>query len=197
MTMADTVAVMNKGRIEQMGPPQELYELPHTAFVAKFLGQSNLFTGDVVSTSSRTLVIDAAGSKIEVPTARAQRHNGRITVGVRPEKVTLHDAAPAADSGRNVIGPGRITDVSFSGVSTQYEVTIPHVGAITVFAQNTSISTLHHDGDTVWLSWAIDHAFGLADEADAEPVSRFHADLDTSMIAVQSRKDLEAELEEA
>ncbi len=197
MTMADTVAVMNKGRIEQMGPPQELYELPHTAFVAKFLGQSNLFTGDVVSSSSTSMVVDAAGSKIEVPVARAQRTSGRVTVGVRPEKVTLHDAAPTATSGRNVIGPGRITDVSFSGVSTQYEVTIPHLGAISVFAQNTSISSLHHDGDTVWLSWAVDHAFGLADEAEAEPVSRFHADLDTSMIAVQSRKDLEAELEEA
>ncbi|MFN4002851.1 ABC transporter ATP-binding protein [Microcella sp.] len=197
MTMADTVAVMNKGRIEQMGAPQALYELPHTAFVAKFLGQSNLFTGDVISSSSTSMVVDAAGAKIEVPLARAQRHSGHVTVGVRPEKVSLHDAEPKAASGRNVIGPGRITDVSFSGVSTQYEVTVPHHGAITVFVQNTSISSLHHDGDTVWLSWAVDHAFGLADEAEGEPVSRFHADLDTSMIAVQSRKDLEAELEEA
>lgn len=197
MTMADTVAVMNKGRIEQMGAPQELYELPHTAFVAKFLGQSNLFTGDVVSSSKTSLVVDASGSKIQVPLDRAQRHSGRITVGVRPEKVSLHDAAPKSDSARNAIGPGRITDVSFSGVSTQYEVTMPHHGSITVFVQNTSITTLHHDGDEVWLSWAVDHAFGLADEAEGEPVSRFHADLDTSMIAVQSRKDLEAELEEA
>ncbi len=197
MTMADTVAVMNKGRIEQMGAPQELYELPHTAFVAKFLGQSNLFTGEVVSSSGTSLMVDAAGTKIEVPRDRAQRHNGRISVGVRPEKVALHDNAPKADSSRNVIGPGRITDVSFSGVSTQYEVTMAKHGAITVFAQNTSISTLHHDGDEVWLSWSVDHAFGLSDQAESEPVSRFHADLDTSTIAVQSRKDLEAELEGA
>jgi spermidine/putrescine transport system ATP-binding protein len=197
MTMADTVAVMNKGRIEQMGAPQDLYELPHTAFVAKFLGQSNLFTGEVVTTAKSSVVVDAHGTRIEVPTDRAQRHNGRITVGVRPEKVTLHDSAPKADSSRNVIGPGRITDVSFSGVSTQYEVTVPRHGAISVFAQNTSITTLHHDGDEVWLSWSVGHTFGLADEAEGEPVSRFHADLDTSMIAVQSRKDLEAELEEA
>jgi len=197
MTMADTVAVMNKGRIEQMGAPQDLYELPHTAFVAKFLGQSNLFTGEVVTTAKSSVVVDAHGTRIEVPTDRARRHNGRITVGVRPEKVTLHDEAPKADSSRNVIGPGRITDVSFSGVSTQYEVTVPRHGAISVFAQNTSITTLHHDGDEVWLSWSVGHTFGLADEAEGEPVSRFHADLDTSMIAVQSRKDLEAELEEA
>jgi spermidine/putrescine transport system ATP-binding protein len=94
------------------------------------------------------------------------------------------------------MGPGRITDVSFSGVSTQYEVTMPVFGALTVFAQNTSISSMHRDGDEVWLSWAVDHAFGLADDTDgASP--RFDADFDTSMIAVQSRKNLEAELEGA
>ena len=196
MTMADTVAVMNKGQIEQMGPPQELYELPRTAFVATFLGQSNLFTGTVVTTGSRSFVVDVAGVKLEVPTERAQRHSGLVTIGVRPEKVSLHDSDPKALSGRNIIGPGRITDVSFSGVSTQYEVTIPGQAPVSVFAQNTSISTLHRDGDEVWLSWEVGHTFGLADEVDA-PESRFQADLDTSMIAVQRREKLEAELEEA
>lgn len=197
MTMADTVAVMNKGQIEQMGAPQVLYELPRTAFVATFLGQSNLFTGTVVTTGSRSFVVDVSGVKMEVPTERAQRHSGHVTIGVRPEKVNLHDSEPTGVSGRNVIGPGRITDVSFSGVSTQYEVTLPGQAPVTVFAQNTSISTLHRDGDEVWLSWQIDHTFGLADEVDAAPESRFQADLDTSMIAVQRRRKLEAELEEA
>lgn len=194
MTMADTVAVMNKGRIEQMGNPQELYELPHTAFVATFLGQSNLFTGDVTSSGSSTLVVDVGGAKIEVPADRAQRHRGRITVGVRPEKVTLHDSAPKEATGRNVVGPGRITDVSFSGVSTQYEVTLPTHGVVTVFSQNTSIKAMHHDGDEVWLSWSLEHAFGLADESYTAAGSRFQADTDTSMIATQSREQLKAEL---
>ncbi len=197
MTMADTVAVMNKGEIEQMGAPQELYELPHTTFVAKFLGQSNLFTGDVISNSKTSIVVDAQGAKIEVPVDRAQRHRGRITVGVRPEKVTLHDAAPKQATSRNVIGPGRVSDVSFSGVSTQYEVVIPQHGVVTVFVQNTSITQMHHEGDQVWLSWDVAHSFGLADEDDVDGAPRFDADLDTSMIAVQSRKDIEAELEEA
>ena len=61
MTMADTVAVMNKGVIEQMGAPEELYELPRTAFVANFLGQSNLFTGDVVASESDSITVDIAG----------------------------------------------------------------------------------------------------------------------------------------
>ncbi|MCW2809156.1 MAG: transporter ATP-binding protein, partial [Marmoricola sp.] len=76
MTMADTVAVMNKGRIEQLGAPEELYELPRTAFVANFLGQSNLFTGQVVSSSAASIVVDVAGRKLEIPRQRAQRHAG-------------------------------------------------------------------------------------------------------------------------
>ncbi|MCU1420965.1 MAG: transporter ATP-binding protein, partial [Microbacteriaceae bacterium] len=79
MTMADTVAVMNKGRIEQMGSPEELYELPKTAFVANFLGQSNLFTGPVTTSAGSTIVVDIAGVKVEVPQDRAQRHTGEVT----------------------------------------------------------------------------------------------------------------------
>ncbi|MBA8846798.1 ABC transporter ATP-binding protein [Microcella alkalica] len=197
MTMADTVAVMNKGVIEQMGPPQELYELPHTAFVATFLGQSNLMTGHVVSSSGNSMVVDVAGNRVEVPRERAQRHAGEVVVGVRPEKVTLHGSDPARQSGRNLVGPGRITDVSFSGVSTQYEVTSPDFGVFTVFAQNTSISRMHRDGDEVWMSWDVGHTFGLADEPSMVPVNRFDEDTDTSMIATQRREQLEAELEGA
>jgi spermidine/putrescine transport system ATP-binding protein len=86
MTMADTIAVMNKGRIEQMGEPQQLYELPKTAFVANFLGQSNLFTGPVVSTTSTAIAVDVSGQKIVVPLGRAHRVSGEVTIGVRPEK---------------------------------------------------------------------------------------------------------------
>ncbi len=111
MTMADTVAVMNKGSIEQMGAPEDLYELPKTVFVAGFLGQSNLLTGPVAATTATTIEVDAAGSRIIVPKDRAERHTGTVTVGVRPEKLTLHPSAPAAQAGVNAIGPGRVTDV--------------------------------------------------------------------------------------
>jgi spermidine/putrescine transport system ATP-binding protein len=66
MDMADTVAVMNKGRIEQMGAPEKLYDRPKTVFVSKFLGQSNLFVGKIVETSANSLSIDVAGYKISV-----------------------------------------------------------------------------------------------------------------------------------
>ncbi|HEY4153476.1 MAG TPA: ABC transporter ATP-binding protein [Pseudolysinimonas sp.] len=193
MTMADTVAVMNKGEIEQMGAPEELYELPKTAFVANFLGQSNLFTGKVVSSSASSIVVDIASSKLEVPRERAQRHAGVVTIGVRPEKLTLLAEKPKQASGVNVLGPGTVTDVSFSGVSTQYLVDIPDVGTVTVFAQNMVFGPVVNRGSQVWVSWTVDHGFGLADEEGVSP--RFAADDDTQSIAQQRRSSLEAELD--
>ena len=195
MTMADTVAVMNKGRIEQMGAPEELYELPRTTFVANFLGQSNLFTGDVVESGSGAITVDVAGVGVKVPRERAQRHAGEVTIGVRPEKLTLHTRKPDAAAGVNVLGPGTITDVSFTGVSTQYLVQIPGLPVVTVFAQNMAFGPVAEQGAEVWVSWRVEHGFGLADEAGPEP--RFADDDDTRSIAVQRRQSLEDELDEA
>jgi spermidine/putrescine transport system ATP-binding protein len=193
MTMADTVAVMNKGAIDQMGAPEELYELPRTAFVANFLGKSNLFTGDVVGTTADALSVDVAGQRITVPVSRAQRHQGLVTVGVRPEKVALHTEAPDASSLRNTVGPGRVIDVSFAGVSTEYIVAVPGVGALSVFSQNVGFGPVAHEGDEVWVSWQVEHGFGLADEP--QEADRFPADDDTRSIAVQRREALISELE--
>ena len=195
MTMADTIAVMNKGEIEQMGAPAELYELPKTAFVANFLGQSNLFTGPVVSSKGDTLIVDIAGRKVEVPRERAQRHAGEVTIGVRPEKLALITAEPKQVAGLNLVGPGRVVDVSFSGVSTQYQVQVPGLGIMTVFAQNMVFGSIVNEGAEVWLTWNTDHTFGLEDDPATAP--RFEPDEDTSQIATQRRERLEEELEGA
>jgi spermidine/putrescine transport system ATP-binding protein len=200
MTMADTVAVMNKGAIEQMGAPEELYELPRTVFVANFLGQSNLFTGEVTGGTDEAFTIDAGGHRITVPAKRAQRHRGTVTVGVRPEKVVLHvetpaEPGPAGAVARNTLGPGRVVDVSFSGVSTQYLVDVPGVGTILVFAQNVGHGPVAALGAEVWVSWDIAHGFGLADVPTAG--DRFPADDSTNAIAVQHRDELVAELGES
>jgi spermidine/putrescine transport system ATP-binding protein len=195
MTMADTIAVMNKGRIEQLGAPAELYELPRTAFVANFLGQSNLFTGPVLSSKGDAIVVDVAGRRVAVPTNRAQRHAGEVTIGVRPEKLVLHTEDPGSTAGVNVLGPGRVHDVAFSGVSTQYLVGIPGLGSVTVFAQNMVSGPVVADGAEVWVTWNVEHGFGLADEPAPEP--RFDPDDDTQAIAIAQRRRIEAELEDA
>lgn len=163
MDMADTVAVMNLGRIEQMGAPEELYDRPKTVFVSKFLGQSNLLVGEVGSSSANSISIDVAGNKISVPKHRAEKHDGKITIGFRPEKATFHTKKPSTNSNENLIGPGEIIDIRFTGVSNQYLIDVPSIGEITVFAQNMGQSPIFELGQQVWISWSVEHSFGLAD----------------------------------
>ncbi|MGH1522659.1 ABC transporter ATP-binding protein [Leifsonia sp. L25] len=195
MTMADTVAVMNKGRIEQMGAPELLYELPSTVFVANFLGQSNLFAGPVIDSAGETLGVEVGGRRIQVPRTRAQRSSGTVTVGVRPEKLTLHAGEHTIPPGANRLGPGRVIDVSFSGVSTQYLVDMPGIGTVIVFAQNLASGPAAGFGDEVWVSWEASHTFVLADEPPAD--GRFADDTDTQSVAAQAKERLLSELEEA
>jgi spermidine/putrescine transport system ATP-binding protein len=170
MDMADTVAVMNKGRIEQMGAPEALYERPKTLFVSKFLGQSNIFVGDVVESSGDSVSISVAGRQVKVPTNRAEKTTGTIAIGVRPEKAFFHeDAEPAANAGLNIVGPGEIIDIRFTGVSNQYLIDIPNLGEVTVFAQNIGKSPVTELGAKVWVSWKVEHSFGLADLPEAKP----------------------------
>jgi spermidine/putrescine transport system ATP-binding protein len=163
MDMADIVAVMNKGQIEQMGAPEKLYDRPKTAFVAKFLGQSNIFVGEVAETNSEAVSINFKGNKLTAPVARSEKTTGKIAIGVRPEKTQFHAAKPDATSTTNVLGPGEITDIRFTGVSNQYLIEIPDVGEIIVFAQNVGKSPVVELGAQVWVSWQVEHSFGLAD----------------------------------
>ena len=120
MTMADTIAVMNAGRIEQLGSPVDLYESPSTAYVANFLGQSNLVRAAVVDRGDGTVVVEVDGDPAG-GAGGALRSTGRdVLLGVRPEKVSLAtDGRPAG--GQHLPG-GMVTDASFTGISTQYLV---------------------------------------------------------------------------
>lgn len=178
MTMADTVAVMNKGRIEQLGSPQELYELPKTGFVAAFLGQSNLLPATVVSTAGGVVTARTAAGVVAVPAERAVATSGDITVGVRPEKLLLSGAEPPREGTHNVLGPGRIVDASFTGASTQYIVEIPGVGPLTVFEQNMVFGAVYAAGSDVWVSWRVEHGFGLDAEAKADAAHAEESELD-------------------
>lgn len=146
MTMADTIAVMNGGRIEQLGSPTELYERPQTAFVANFLGTSNLLDGTVVGPGSvrlddgTTVAVDAGGA------------SGRVAVGVRPEKLRLGNAEP------NVLH-GTVRESAYIGVATQIVVTTS-VGDVSVFHQNSETGGLvPAPGEQATVSWRADSAF--------------------------------------
>ena len=167
MTMADTVAVMNKGVIEQMGAPAELYENPASTFVANFLGQSNLIEGTVQSRSSDVVTVDMQGITVSVPTARAHADSDKGWIGIRPEKVLIGEVGEVLDAPGNTIPGGVVTDVSFYGVSTQYLVRMPWGQELQVFQQNTGRTRMFHTGEKVELSWRPEYAFLLDHNQDA------------------------------
>lgn len=150
MTMADTIAVMNQGRIEQLGAPEELYERPATAFVAGFLGASNLLPGTVEGGDAVRL--DSG----EVVRADVDGRAGRVSAGVRPEKITL-----GAGGGANELA-GTVSESAYIGVATQVVVSTA-AGAIHVFAQNIdSGGRIPAPGTNVILSWAPESTFVVA-----------------------------------
>ena len=166
MTMADTIAVMNAGVIEQLGVPAELYDYPATSYVANFLGQSNLVPGTVVDGFSDYLVVDVAGERVGVHRDRARSQTGDVLVGVRPEKVELTTAGTEDGSESNQLSGGTVSDVSFTGTSTQYLVRLRSGQELTVFEQNTGVRSPMTAGAQVDLRWARRHTFALDGSQD-------------------------------
>ncbi|CAM5552122.1 Spermidine/putrescine import ATP-binding protein PotA OS=Streptomyces viridochromogenes OX=1938 GN=potA PE=3 SV=1 [Streptomyces viridochromogenes] len=165
MTMADQVAVMNAGRVEQLGSPADLYENPRTTFVANFLGSSNFIEAEIDSRGGDGLVLKAGGGKLVLPEARnsaSTTTGGKVLVGVRPEKISVTHADEAGEipEGRNRI-TGRIADSSFIGVSTQYVVDSPVCPEFEVYAQNIDRDPRLVPGAEVVLHWNPAHTFGL------------------------------------
>jgi len=166
MTMADTIAVMNEGKIEQMGSPADLYDNPKTAFVANFLGQSNLIKGSLVGTDGDLLIADLFGQKIALPRSRSHAIDASILAGIRPEKFRI-SLLQTPTSG-NVLSGGKIEDVSYIGVSTQYQVLMPWGQELMVFEQNDDGVAPFHIGDAVNISWEPIFTFALRGDEDAE-----------------------------
>ena len=165
MTMADTIAVMNAGHIEQMGGPVELYEKPSTVFVANFLGQSNLITARVAGRSGDSAIVKVGDTTLAVP-MRSQAPTGDIQIGVRPEKLRIELDNGAPDPGVNAIS-GVITDVSFTGVSTQYLVRTTWDQELTVFAQNTG-ELPRAEAERVRVAWRPENTFVIGARASAD-----------------------------
>ena len=171
MTMADVIAVMHEGRVEQAGSAAELYERPRTAFVANFLGVSNLvdarLEGGTDGKLARVQTHDGAG--LRVPTERIGPHAGEaVQVGVRPEKVTLLPAGADPSPGANLLR-GTVLVASFLGVSIQYLIRAAGGEELTVFAQNSDGTepASFGAGREVQLAWDPQHTFVVA--KDKEP----------------------------
>jgi spermidine/putrescine transport system ATP-binding protein len=167
MTMSDRIAVMNKGRYEQLGEPEVLYERPTTRFVAGFLGISNLLPGSVEGDDGGYAAVRLADdTRVRAPRSLVGDH-ARVSVGVRPEKIRLHETDVEPPSGHNQM-TGVVRDASYLGVSTQYLIEARGGATIMVYEQNVERATkseLWAAGESVRLTWSPDHTFVVADDA--------------------------------
>jgi spermidine/putrescine transport system ATP-binding protein len=172
MTMADTIAVMNAGTIEQAGSAADLYERPRTEFVANFLGVSNLIDGRLVKSEGSLASVETHdGARLHVPAERVGPHDtDSIRVGVRPEKITLRPSNGHAPNGDVNALHGTIVVAAFLGTSIQYVIKAAGGEELTVFAQNLDGSDPDSfgPGREVELTWNPHHTFVVAKEQSIE-----------------------------
>ncbi len=155
LTMADRIAVMNKGKILQIGDPKTIYERPRNRFVAHFIGNTNFFEGKAVRLEGGRMLVDIPGL-MEIwglPVGNIRPGEG-ASVSVRPEKMYISRQKPKNGS-YNMI-QGVVDDFIYTGVSTEFIVSLPNGQKVRVFAQNISqdaeIWKITWD-DRVWVYW--------------------------------------------
>ena len=159
MSMADRIAVMHRGRVEQLGAPAELYERPRTAFVARFLGTSNLIPGRLLD---GTTFEARDGTRLRVPAG--EHPSGNVEAGVRPEKLDVLPAgAPVGD--RNALR-GRVELSSFLGTAIHTVVRTAAGEELTVITQNTGAAAPPGAGTEVVLAWEPGHTFVVTPEQE-------------------------------
>jgi spermidine/putrescine transport system ATP-binding protein len=163
LTMSNRLAVMNVGRFEQVGAPQDVYELPATPFVASFLGASNLLDGEVESTNGGVAKVSlAAGSTVAMPADRLPHARGAVRVGVRPEKLFIEPAGSEAPSEADNAIDAVVSISTYTGVSTSYECATSDGATVVVYVQNQEASTAPvAAGTRVRLTWHPEHTFAV------------------------------------
>jgi spermidine/putrescine transport system ATP-binding protein len=143
LTMSDRLAVMNRGRLEQVGSPEEVYEMPATAFVAEFLGVSNLMSG--VARGQQNGLARVQVGAFEVRVAAGDVSQGAVMLVIRPERVRL---GPADNRGANQI-PAIVDRVVYRGSTSQVFVRLPDGHQLQAMVQNADGATVYATGDPV------------------------------------------------
>ena len=167
MTLSTRIAVMNEGRLEQVGTPGEVYEYPANRFVADFVGNVNLLQATVSEVTGDVLVLDCPdlGRRIEAEAAGGDRPAPRDPrwVALRPEKIVISKEEPAG-AGRTVLR-GTVHDLGYFGNLSVYRVELPGGRMLQVSGQNrvrTALKTVEWD-DEVFVSWDNRSAIVLQD----------------------------------
>jgi spermidine/putrescine ABC transporter ATP-binding subunit len=163
MTMAHRIAVMNGGRIEQLGSPDDIYNRPASTFVAEFVGKINLLPATVEATDSARTIVEAGGLRLSVPHHPWARPAMPVYAAARPEhlRIALVPPNPAGDRCANTV-PGIVTGRRFSGSSCMIEVATERHGKLTVEVRSDDHAV--EQGTSVILTWPHDKTILLARE---------------------------------
>ncbi len=168
LTMSDRIAVMNAGRVEQLGTPREVYEQPRTRFVADFIGTSNLLTTRADRVVDGAAVAEFGDQQRLVVPLRGVEPHGDLEVTVRPEKIRIGTAPIDAECQLRCT----LDEIVYQGTFTGYLVTTQATHEqVVVHWQNVDDSRdVAAVGDDVWLSWNKDHSY-LIDSTSGKETS--------------------------
>lgn len=167
--MSDRLAVMDQGRIQQIGTPREVYEHPTNRFVADFIGETNFIEGHVVAlepSADKSAVAKVQVGDLELrglAETAAPALDAHVTLAVRPEKINLlPDGVPAAAPGEVAVR-GHVLSVNYIGTDTRYDVALasaPDAAPLVVRMQNYGARSEPRivEGQTVGLTWLIENA---------------------------------------
>ena len=164
MGLSDRIAVMNEGRIEQVGSPAEIYEAPVSSFAAAFIGDTNFFDGtvvEIIGDSHSRLRIDGFPDLV-CYNDRPRKVGDLVHLSIRPEKFAISHARREARFDRNQV-EGRVEDVVYLGALTRYWVRVDEY-RLAVTRQHSRFLLDERPitwGDAVWLSWHADDGFML------------------------------------
>jgi putrescine transport system ATP-binding protein len=157
MTMATRIAVMDSGRILQVGTPDEIYEQPASRFVAQFIGSVNLFEGRIAQDEAdfATVVAPALEFPVHVGHGLTGFEGQEVAFSLRPEKVTVTQDEPAEPHNK---ARGRIEDIAYFGSHSVYHVHLPSGAKVMANFVNSQrwASERFTRNDEVWLSWGKD-----------------------------------------
>jgi spermidine/putrescine transport system ATP-binding protein len=160
LTMSDQIAVMNRGVVEQLAAPEEVYERPRTTFVAGFIGVSNLMPGRVASVNGSVPELELdSGVKVRAAGAEGLASGERCYAVVRPEKLRIERADEPVTTDLARV-EGVVESSLYLGTATQFVVRLPDGVAMTVLVPNTDESErqrLPAAGTNVRLSWTSEH----------------------------------------
>jgi spermidine/putrescine transport system ATP-binding protein len=170
LSVSDRIAVMDQGNVLQIGSPQQIYENPASDFVARFIGETNIFSGVVATRQGPFAAIEAEGIGRLLVEANGEAPVGaRVSVAVRPEKVRIGALPPGPHDELNVL-KGMVEEPIYSGFQTKYIIHLPGGGVVTVFRQHANWSEGVPDirwKDEVYLSWSARDSVVV--ESDAKP----------------------------